>query len=80
MIGLDIFTGEKVEFNCPSTHKIDTPVTSKCEYQVREVNDLSKGTEQIFNEERLEGDRLGQRIVLGVDGQQRQLEAEHSVR
>eukprot|EP01013_Petalomonas_cantuscygni_P000816 TRINITY_DN1080_c0_g1_i1.p3 TRINITY_DN1080_c0_g1~~TRINITY_DN1080_c0_g1_i1.p3 ORF type:complete len:154 (-),score=47.06 TRINITY_DN1080_c0_g1_i1:820-1281(-) len=39
IIGIDIFTGKKLEENSPSTHTVDCPRVTKVEQQVIDVHD-----------------------------------------
>merc|ERR1712098_347583 len=39
IVGLDIFTGKKCEDLCPSSHNMECPVVTKCEYTVMDVGD-----------------------------------------
>jgi len=39
MVGIDIFTGKKLEDICPSTHNMDVPIVNRKEYVVINFED-----------------------------------------
>ncbi|KAI5861894.1 translation initiation factor eIF5A [Durotheca rogersii] len=72
LVGIDIFTGKKLEDLCPSTHNMDVPVVSRVQYTLSHVT--GDGFLVLYDEEsREKGDiknpegELGEKLLAAED-------------
>lgn len=66
LVGIDIFTGKKLEELCPSTHNMDVPNVTRTEYQFSHIEDdflhLISSDNQEKNDVRVPDGEIGDRI------------------
>jgi len=72
IVGIDVFTGKKMEELCPTTHNMLAPVIKRDEYTLVDIGDdgyltLLTGDSEEKGDVKLPDDEMGQRLKIAFD-------------